>query len=201
MHVIKKLRNGLIGMTMLSGLVALAGMPVAHAADPEGKLPASLTVEGQALELNGVGKRNRFFMDVYNAGLYLPAQSHNPEAIIERDEVQAVRLEITSSRVTRERFIDSIEDGVRLSAGDDYDRYSHLIDELRQEMEEQDITVAVGDVFGFDYVPGEGTRILRNDEVMRTIEGLDFKRVLFGIYLGKEPIQDSLKQEMLGEDT
>ena len=181
---------GVVSVIMLSGLALFA-----MASE---KLPAELEVEGTTLVMNGEGVRNRFFMDIYTAGLYLNEKSDNAEGIIQEDEVQAVRLRITSSRVTRARFIDSIEEGLRKSAGDDFHRYEPFIDELREEMDAQDIQINVGDLFGFDYVPGEGTRILRNGEVMRVIEGLDFKQVLFGIYLGRDPIQDSLKHDMLG---
>ncbi|WP_111656016.1 chalcone isomerase family protein [Isoalcanivorax indicus] len=183
--------SGVVSLIVLSGLAM-----VALAAE---KLPAELDVDGTKLVLNGEGVRNRFFMDIYTAGLYLSETNGNAEEIVQKDAVQAVRLKITSSRVSRARFIDSIEDGIRKSAGDDFPRYAPFIDELREEMDAQDIQINVGDLFGFDYVPGEGTRILRNGEVMRVIEGLDFKQVLFGIYLGNDPIQDSLKREMLGE--
>ena len=92
--------------------------------------------------------------------------------------------------------MDSIEEGFRKSAGDDYPEYASFLDELREDM--ADIDVQDGDVFHFIYRPEEGTRFLRNDEPLRVIEGLAFKQVLFGIYLGDDPVQDSLKRDMLG---
>ena len=47
------------------------------------------------------------------------------------------------------------------------------------------------------YVPGEGTRISFNNEEIKTVPGLDFKQVLFGIWIGKKPVQADLKQKLL----
>ena len=50
------------------------------------------------------------------------------------------------------------------------------------------------------YEPGKGVSVIRNGTVKVTVEGLDFKKALFGIWLSDDPIQDSLKEEMLGEE-
>ena len=177
-------RIGLIAMLLAGGLATA------------GTLPGELTVDDATLTLNGEGERNKYFMNVYVAGLYLPSAEDDAEEILGRDEVQAVQLTITSSRVTLARFMDSIEEGFRKSAGDDYPDYAGFLDELREDM--ADVEIEKGDVFHFIYRPDEGTRFLRNGDTLRVIEGLDFKRVLFGIYLGEDPIQDSLKRDMLG---
>ncbi|MCH8543787.1 MAG: chalcone isomerase family protein [Alcanivorax sp.] len=182
----------IIGLQIV-GLIALL---LAGGQATAANLPEKMTVDDVTLTLNGEGERNKYFMNVYVAGLYLPSRTDDPEEIIGRDEVQAVQLTITSSRVTQERFMDSIEEGFRKSAGEDYPDYAEFLDKLREEM--ADTEIRKGDVFRFIYRPDEGTRFLRNDDTLRVIEGLDFKRVLFGIYLGEDPIQDSLKRDMLG---
>jgi len=50
------------------------------------------------------------------------------------------------------------------------------------------------------YVPGEGTYIYRNGALKTTIEGLAFKKALFGIWIIDKPSHgiESLRRGMLG---
>lgn len=182
-----------------AGLVLALGLALnpAYSAEAGGvQLDETLEVEGTPLTLNGVGVRNKYFMTVYAAGLYLPEQSSDAAAIMNADEIQAMTLHITSSMITRARFQETVQEGLKQSAGDDYPRYEHVLDDL---WEDQSLEVNKGDVFQYYYVPGEGTRFMRNGQTLKVVEGLDFKRVLFGIYLGENPVQDSLKQGLLGQ--
>ena len=55
------------------------------------------------------------------------------------------------------------------------------------------------DVYDFVYVPGKGVEIYKNGQMASTIQGLEFKKALFGIWLCNKPAQESLKEEMLGK--
>jgi hypothetical protein len=55
------------------------------------------------------------------------------------------------------------------------------------------------DVFIIVYVPNEGVSVYKNGTKKGTIEGLDFKKALFGIWLGNKPADDDLKAGMLGK--
>ena len=41
--------------------------------------------------------------------------------------------------------------------------------------------------------------VIRNGEVKVVVPGLAFKKALFGIWLSDDPVQDDLKEGMLGE--
>jgi hypothetical protein len=58
--------------------------------------------------------------------------------------------------------------------------------------------VAVDDVFEFIYLPESGLDVIRNSKHLDTIEGLDFKKAFFGIWISDNPVQKSLKKAMLG---
>lgn len=183
-------------MIWLAALCLLAG--TSQATEIAGvTLVRQLEAAETALLLNGAGVRNKYFLRVYVAGLYLPVASHDAQAIMNADEPQAMAVHITSSAITRARFRDTIQEGLQQSAGDDYPRYAHLLDEL---WENDSLEVNKGDVFHYYYIPGEGTRFLHNGALLEVIPGVDFKRVLFGIYLGENPVQASLKKALLGED-
>ena len=55
------------------------------------------------------------------------------------------------------------------------------------------------DVFDLQYVPGTGLSVVRNGETKVVVPGLEFKKALFGIWLSEDPVQDDLKEGMLGE--
>jgi len=55
-----------------------------------------------------------------------------------------------------------------------------------------------GDEVVFDYVPGKGTQVKVKGKDKGTIEGADFMRALWTIYLGPNPPSESLKKGMLG---
>jgi len=50
------------------------------------------------------------------------------------------------------------------------------------------------------YVPGQGVQVSKNGELKTLVPGLAFKEALFGIWLGKEPADDDLKDDMLGKE-
>lgn len=156
--------------------------------------PESITVNEATLTLNGAGVRSKYFLDVYAVGLYLKEPSQNPAEIIQADETQMLRLVITSSHITKDRLTDSIEEGVRLSAGRDYPRYKPMLDDLWAALT---FEVRVGDVFEFFYIPGKGTAFTMNKKELRVLPDFQFKRVLFGIWLGENPIQKSVKAALL----
>ncbi|HEX4937111.1 MAG TPA: chalcone isomerase family protein [Candidatus Kapabacteria bacterium] len=159
-------------------------------------LADSIQVGKQQLVLNGAGVRNKFFMDVYVAGLYLSHASHDAATIVAADEVQSVRLVITSSQITRQRLLEAIDEGIHKSAGKDYPRYQPRMQELWDAIT---FEVKPGDIFAFTYIPGEGTHVSMNGKELRVLPEFDFKKVLFGIWLGPDPIQASLKRDMLDE--
>lgn len=156
--------------------------------------PEAVAVNGVSLALNGAGVRSKYFLDVYAVGLYLPEPSQNPAAIIRADETQRLRLVITSSHITRDRLTDSIEEGVRLSAGKDYPHYKPMLAELWAALT---FEVRIGDVFEFTYVPRTGTTFTMNGKELRVLPDFQFKQVLFGIWLGDDPIQKSVKAALL----
>lgn len=154
------------------------------------------TVKGAPLQLNGAGERSKFFMDVYVAALYLPKKNSDAHSIMMADEAQMITLTITSSMISHDMLVSSIKDGMKLSAGDDYDIYAPMMDEI---FNTRALELKKGDVFRFIYEPGIGTHFYRNEDLLRTIDKEHFKAVLFGIWLGDDPIQKSLKKDLLGK--
>ena len=58
--------------------------------------------------------------------------------------------------------------------------------------------VAPGDRYALTYLPGTGTSLSKNGRVIATTPGADFAAAYFSIWLGERPIDDSLRDRLLG---
>jgi len=57
--------------------------------------------------------------------------------------------------------------------------------------------VKAGDRYSLTYLPGQGTELALNGSPLITIEGEDFAAAYFGIWLGRDPIDEKLKRDLL----
>jgi len=160
------------------------------------QIPDQLPAADAQLVLNGAGLRDKFMIDLYVGGLYLPKKSSDATTIISADEAMALRLLIVSSRITSENMTEATLEGFQHSLGSKQAAMQPRIDQFMLSFKEP---IKEGDVFEMLYLPGSGVVISKNGKPLNTVEGLDFKAALFGIWLGEEPAQKSLKQEMLGK--
>lgn len=60
------------------------------------------------------------------------------------------------------------------------------------------IDVKAGDAYTLTYVPGSGTSLRHNGKVLTTIPGSDFAIAYFRIWLGKEPMSTTVRDQLLG---
>ncbi|MGA2938816.1 MAG: chalcone isomerase family protein [Syntrophobacteraceae bacterium] len=168
----------------------------ALAAEVEGvKFPDKMKVNGQDLTFNGGGKRTKFGLQVYVAGLYLKQKSGEAARIIDGDETMEIRLQITSALVSANRMKSAVMEGFEKSANGNTAPLKARIDAFMGIFEGLDNN----DVYEIAYVPGKGTEVSKNGAISSVIEGLDFKKALYGIWLGDKPAQEELKAGMLGK--
>ena len=159
-------------------------------------VPHTLEVKDTELTLNGGGERNRWFMHIYTASLYLEEPSTDAEAIISEDRPKAITLDITSGMINRDRMVGSVEDGFDQAMDGDTSSIQAHIDELITAFGDE---IDEGDLIELIYLPGDGVTVRHNGELVGEVEGDDtFKEALFTIWLGDDPAQDSLKEGMLG---
>ncbi len=164
------------------------------------EMPETLTVEDKTVALNGAGLRKVMFMKPYVAGLYLRAPETDASKIMMADELQVLRLELLSGQ-SRMMFLRAFRNGMRAggnSVGLSWDALEPQYEKFTELLSDD---FNGGDVFEFTYIPGEGVRIIKNDELRGTLEGIDFKRAFFGIWLNEEsPADDDLKAAMIAGD-
>jgi Chalcone isomerase-like len=160
-------------------------------------VPTEFKVETSTLVLNGAGLRNKFFIDVYVGALYLPKKSTNAQAIIAADQPFSVRLQIISTAVTMERMAEAIREGFDRSLLGNTTKLRDQIDEIVAIFLYE--PVKVGDYFDIWYVPGKGVMASKNKKKYAIlIPGLAFKKALLGIWLCPIPVDNNLKNKMLG---
>lgn len=156
----------------------------------------TIQVAEQSLNLNGAGVRSKFFLDLYIGALYLNTPSSDAEATIAADEPMSIRLYITSSMINGEKMSEATLDGFIKSTDGDITPIKKEVDSLIAAFRD---SVEDKDVFDLQYVPGQGVSVIRNGELKTVIPGLEFKQALFGIWLSEDPVQDGLKEDMLGD--
>ena len=157
--------------------------------------PAQIEYQGNTLTKNGQGTRIIFFMKVYEGSLYLETQSSNAEEIVNMDAPMAIRIDVTSTMVTADAMKKALSEGLEKSTANNTGPISKEIVQLSSSF---DSAVSTGDHYEFIYLPGLGTHVLKNSELVELIKGMDFKKAFFGIFLSDNPIQKNLKKAMLG---
>jgi len=157
--------------------------------------PQVIEYQGNKLVLNGQGTRVVFFMKVYQGSLYLEAKSSDADQIVKDNASMAIRIDVTSEMVTAAAMKKALSEGLEKSTNNDTVPISKEIEQLSLAFNS---SVTSGDFFEFIYIPEIGTHVLKNNELIELIQGLDFKKAFFGIFLSKNPIQKNLKNAMLG---
>lgn len=150
---------------------------------------------GETLVLNGAGIRSKFLFDIYVAALYLPKPAISVAEIMDMSGPRRMAMHFTYSKVTKDTLGNTFEEGFKKNINDvELAALRPRIKQFNQLL----ATVKEGDVIYLDLLPGDGTRVSINDKVMGMVPGDDFYNSLLLIWLGKEPVGETLKIELLG---
>lgn len=159
-------------------------------------LPETIIAGKDVLTLNGGGVRIKLAMDIYVCALYVKTKTQDAAKLLEADESMAIKVQIILGLVNDSIMNDFLREGFERSTKGNLapiqSRIEKIVYLLKSEYKQDD-------VFDFIYIPEEGVTIYKNNRMLGTIKGLDFKKSFFGIWLGKEPAQEDLKQAMLGK--
>jgi len=145
--------------------------------------------------LNGTGLRKKFFIKVYAAGLYLENPESAQEAILSSDSAIAIRMVMIHDNIAPEKLSESWKEGFEANTEDT----APLIERINTLTGWFTETARKGDVYDIIYVPNVGSSLTINGVLKGTIEGADFRKALFAIWLGDKPADENLKKAMLGK--
>ncbi len=181
------------------------------------RMPGKLGYEGKVLHLNGAGVRTKFFMNIYVAGLYLAEKSSDAEEIINANKAMTVRLHIISAMLTSSTMITAIREGFERSLEGKTDIISKEIEFTCSVFDEE--PTKVGDQYDIHFVPGVGISTSKNGKAYTYAAYKDdfnfnktksgrvsippganniFKKATFGIWLCDNPVDEALKDALLG---
>jgi hypothetical protein len=126
------------------------------------------------------------------AGFYLGEKSSAKDALQDVPK----KLDVAYSQsIPAERLAKETRQRIWANVGDaEYQRLKSRID----KMDNYFVNIKPGDHYALTYIPGQGTRFTYNDDLIGTIEGEDFARGLFSVWVGKKPIDPNLKAALLG---
>jgi chalcone isomerase-like protein len=159
-------------------------------------MPDMITAGKEQLILNGAGLRKKYFVKVYAGGLYLRKKESDGKKIINADEPMAIRMQFIYDGVTGKELVDAWNEGFANATTGSLGSIKKSTDKFNSFFTEE---ARKGDIYDIVYAPGEGVNVYIKGKLMGTIMGPDFKKALFAIWLGEKPVDNSLKQGMLGK--
>lgn len=161
--------------------------------------PKQINLENTDLVLNGSGIRVKKIgfvtVEPYVAALFLKEKTKDGNAVVGADAPMAIRLHITSKLISSDKMTASTREGFELSTNGNTAPIKKEIDAMLAVFKEK---INVDDVYDMVYVPGVGTSIYKKGVKKTTVKGVEFKKALFGIWLGSKPVLESMKAGMLG---
>lgn len=159
-------------------------------------VPRTLTIQNKNLTLNGVGGRSKMWVEVYVQALYLSKLSQDANYIIESDTEMSIRIHVTSSLVSSGKLTRNFNAGFEKSTGPNLNSLRPKIEAFKNMLSDE---IVKNDVFNLFYNPIDtSVWVYKNDVLKGKIPGIDFKKALFGIWLSDKPVDETLKNNLLG---
>jgi hypothetical protein len=158
-------------------------------------VPETVTVEGKALKLNGVGLRKKAIFKVYVAALYAENTSKEAATFLNSDQVKQVKM-VMLRDLEKSKIVDAVKDGFEKNNKAQMPALQERLNNFTASIPD----VKKGDTLTLTYVPGKGTSVTSKTGQALSVQGKDFADALFSVWLGKHPVDGSLKDGMLGKD-
>lgn len=160
------------------------------------EMPDTATVEGKELMLNGMGLREKMWIDVYVAGLYLESKSGDAQQILDSDQAKHIRMHFLYKKVAAKKLVGAWNDGIKNNAADAMEELKPGLDQLNSWM----VDLVKGDEMSFTATPGKGLTVEVKGENKGVIEDPAFSKAFWAIFIGQKPPTDALKKGLLGSN-
>jgi hypothetical protein len=176
-------------------ICALAPAPPAGAGTlADVTLPDKVDAGGQALVLNGMGLRKKFFVKVYVGGFYLPAKEHSPAKILAADAPRRMTLHFVYS-VSAQQMCDAWQEGLADNTPSASPEVKTGFRTLCGSMED----IPKGHELVLTYLPGQGTQVEINGKAKGTLPGKPTADAIAATWIGPHPGPgEDFKKAVLG---
>jgi hypothetical protein len=185
--------------TAMSAVLAAALLLAANrggAATVKGvSFPDAATIGGRECRLVGVGVRTKIVVSVYLGALYLATPTGDAAAATAADEPKRVVMHFVHSKVGAEAIREAWRDGFAANAAATLPQFMERLERFSSWF---DADLLKGEQVVLTYLPGQGTEVTVKGAVRGVIEGADFMRALWSVWLGEKPADGGLKKGMLG---
>jgi hypothetical protein len=177
-------------------LLALFSTPVFARTVADVNVPEMITVgNGVHLQLNGAGIRYKFFFKIYIAELYVEHPTTDAHKVIADEGRKRVVMHFLYHKVTKEDLNDAWNEDFKANLNQL--QFAALKERIKQ-FNSMFETVKSGDDILLDYIPGTGTEVTIQGQAKGIVPGKDFNDALLSVWLGKKPISEDLRKELLG---
>jgi hypothetical protein len=184
------MKNYFIALFFLSSV----GVSIAQQTIGGVSVPAKVSVDGSNLVFNGGGIRVKYTFNLYVGALYIKRPSMDANKIINDDLTMAIHLNIISDKVTRDKFIETVNEGFKTAShGKATEAQKNTLKGFFSDPFKK------GDKIRLEYVTGAGLKVYKNNVYKGVVPGVEFKKALFSIWLGTKPADAALKNKMLGK--
>ncbi|MCP5268162.1 MAG: chalcone isomerase family protein [Zoogloeaceae bacterium] len=185
----------------LAAIAAITALCInlAHAVEVQGfKFADQIKLGDADLIINGTGIRSKFGKR-YVMALYLPAKSTDAKVVLATKGPKRIAISLIKD-VSGDTFANAVAKAINNNSTDA--EQAALKDRIKQL---SDTVIAIDEIKAggsivFDWVPGKGTILTINGQIKgKEIAGEDFYIGLLRAWLGEDPVQDDLKQGLLGK--
>jgi hypothetical protein len=151
---------------------------------------------GEVLQLNGAGLMGKLWINLYVCSLYLANKNSNVIEILSSSSAYRLQMDFVYREVTQKKLLKDWRDG--FEKNQDKQTIIRLKNQIEQFYSYFNTSAVKGDRYQLDYIPGKGTKIIKNKVLLGIIPGVDFKNILLEIWLGNFSADSSLKKSLLG---
>ena len=151
----------------------------------------SKQLAGQTLPIHGVGLLEYVMLDLYTAALYAPSQFATVDSVL--DNVPKSLVLHYHRMIKKEWMIEASRDRIKKNPANNAEALESRLKQLDRAYQK----VNKGDRYELRYEPGVGTSLILNGKLQATIEGEDFQRAFFGIWLSEIPLNKKLRDKLL----
>lgn len=155
-------------------------------------MPDRITIEGKQLVLNGMGLRTKMTFKVYVAGLYLENATQNANMIVSSEQIRRVEM-VMMRDLEKAKISEAVNSGFEKNSKSKMPSLKARLDQFNAGLTD----LKEGDKLVITYVPGKGINVQSGAKTI-AIEGKDFADALFAVWLGQYPVDEDLKDGMLG---
>jgi hypothetical protein len=161
-----------LSLTLPAGAASLAGVT----------LPDKAEVGGQALMLNGLALRTKFFIKVYVGGLYLPQKEKAAARVLSEDVPRRMVMHFLYG-VSKDQMCDAWKEGLEQNSPKAAADVKKSFTTLCAWME----PIPKGHELILTYAPGKGTEVQVNGKTKGTLEGKATSDAVLGTWIGPDP--------------